>query len=258
MRVSVNLTPLTKMPIDIIYEDDDILAVNKPAGLTVHSDGKRVEETLVDLILKKYPNIKDVGEPIIVDENIQIERSGIVHRLDRETSGVILVAKTKEAHEHLKNQFQERTIEKKYHAFVYGRMKYDRGEIDRAIGRSKNDFRKWTAQRGSRGKLRDALTMYKVLGRSSEATLVELTPKTGRTHQIRVHMKAINHPVVADGLYASGQKPLLGFERLALHAREISFNNLEGKRITVSAKYPEDFLSATNSEPFNNLNNTKS
>jgi 23S rRNA pseudouridine1911/1915/1917 synthase len=233
----------------ILYQDTDILALNKPAGLVVHADGRTDESNLTDWILEHFPQSKDVGEPIELSDGRVIHRPGIVHRLDRDTSGVMLVALTQKGFEHLKNQFQNRTIEKKYHAFVYGIIKQDEGTIDRPISRSKKDFRLWSAQRGGRGEAREAITDYKVLKRlnyndghcNEDVTFVEVTPHTGRTHQIRVHFKAISHPIVADPLYAPKHDPILGFKRLALHAKQITFRNLENKEITIEAPYPEDF-----------------
>ena len=123
-------------------------------------------------------------------------------------------------------------------------MKNDQGVIDRPIGRSASDFRKWSAQRGARGEIREALTEYKVKSRGQGYSCVEIFPKTGRTHQIRVHFKAINYPLVADKLYATGKKNSLGFERLALHSRQIEFKNTQGKNISVVAPYPDDFKKA--------------
>ena len=227
--------------ITVLYEDNDIIVINKPAGLVVHSDGKREEATLTDWVEKNYPESKGVGEPLTLSNSEVIERSGIVHRIDRETSGVMLIAKNQPAFLHLKSQFQNREINKIYHAFVYGEMKDDDGTISRPIGRSRKDFRQWSAQRGARGEMREAITHYKVISRNNGFSFVEAIPKTGRTHQIRVHFKAINHPIVSDSLYASKKDKSLGFERLALHARSIEFHLLDGKQIKVEAPYPEDF-----------------
>lgn len=227
--------------INILYEDDNVLVINKPAGLVVHSDGKREEVALTDWIDKKYPGSKGVGETLTLSNSDVIERSGIVHRIDRETSGVMLVAKNQKSFSHLKAQFQNREINKIYHMFVYGEMKDNEGVIDRPIGRSKKDFRQWSAQRGARGAMREAITHYEVIFRSKGFSFVEVIPKTGRTHQIRVHFKAINHPIVADSLYASKKGKALGFERLALHAYSIEFNSIDGKKIKVIAPHPEDF-----------------
>jgi len=231
---------------EIIYEDEDILAINKPAGLVVHSDGRTEEPSLAKWFEEKYPQAKDVGEPIRLATGKVISRPGIVHRIDRDTSGVLLLAKTDKGHEVLKSQFQNRKIEKIYHVFVYGLVKDDRGTIDRPIGRSSSDFRKWTAERGTRGILREAVTYFEVLKRDEgeKVTFLEVKPKTGRTHQIRVHLKAVNHPVVADPLYASKRPKLLGFERTALHARSIKFTNTEKEEIVLKAPYPNDFKQA--------------
>ena len=228
----------------ILYEDNDILAINKPAGLVVHSDGKTNEPNLVDWLLSKYPDIKNVGEPGRNAKGEQVLRSGIVHRLDRDTSGVMLVAKTQEAFESLKSQFQNHEIQKTYHAFLLGELKTDKGTIDRPIGRSSRDFRMWSAQRGARGELREAITDYKVLNRSNGYTFVEVSPKTGRTHQIRVHFKAINYPLVGDPLYAPTKENKLGFGRTALHSYQAVFCGVDGENHTVVAPYPEDFCSA--------------
>jgi 23S rRNA pseudouridine1911/1915/1917 synthase len=224
----------------VLYEDDDVLVIDKPSGLVVHSDGKTDEPTLVDWLLTKYPEIENVGESWESPDGQIIPRPGIVHRLDRETSGVLIIAKTQESFDSLKKQFQERTIEKTYNAFVHGNLKDDEDVIDRAIGRSSKDFRMWSAQRGARGELRDAVTGYTVLKRFPEMTYVEVRPKTGRTHQIRVHFKAIHHPVVCDKLYAP-KHDCMGFSRLALHAQSISFEAISGKRVTVEASLPDEF-----------------
>ena len=173
-------------------------------------------------------------------------RPGIVHRLDKETSGVLVLVKNQKAFEFLKKQFQEQRIKKVYHAFVYGRVKQDDGVIDRPIARSKNNPVIWSATRGKKGQERDAVTEYRVLTQTEQATLLELRPHTGRTHQLRVHLKAINYPVVCDRLYAPQKACLFGFKRLALHARSISFDLPSGKRITVEAPYPADFAEARN------------
>lgn len=224
-----------------IYEDEYVVAVNKPSGLVVHEDGRTKEATLANWLTKEYPEIQKVGEPWKRQDGTVLARPGIVHRLDRETSGVIVVAKTQTAFEHLKRQFQERTIEKMYSAFVYGELKETKGVIERPIGKSAKDFRLWSAQRGAKGKLRDACTEYAVLKRGEEACFVEMYPKTGRTHQIRVHFKAIHHPVVCDRLYAPNQACILQFDRLALHAQALSFTLPDGQRITVEAPLSADF-----------------
>ncbi len=239
------------MKIPILYEDKDVVVINKPAGLVVHPDShlkNKETKTLVDWILKKYPKTKNVGEPIILDDGTKILRPGIVHRIDRDTTGCLIIAKNKEAFEFLKGQFKNRKVYKVYQAFIYGDLKDERGMIDRPIGRSSTDFRKWTATRGARGEMREAITYFKVLGKKDDITFIEALPKTGRTHQIRVHMNAINHPLVQDKLYATDfyldKKQQMGFKRTALHARELEIMLPSKKLLKVVAPYPEDFEEA--------------
>ncbi|MCR4311318.1 MAG: RluA family pseudouridine synthase [Candidatus Taylorbacteria bacterium] len=234
--------------IPILYEDNDVLVLDKPAGLIVHPDGKTKEPALTDWILEQYPEIKGVGDVPAVSGTERrgpaLERSGIVHRLDRETSGALVVAKTQEAFLFLKKQFQAREMGKVYRTFVYGSVKHDHETINRPIARSSSDFRKWTAMRGKRGEEREAITFYSVIARHRDVSFLEVRPQTGRTHQIRVHLKAINHPVMCDALYAPNKPSLLGFSRLALHAFSITFTLLNGKEVTVEAPYPADFKKA--------------
>ncbi len=229
--------------VEILYEDENTAVLNKPAGLMVHSDGRTKEKTLTDWILKKYPSLKNVGEPARYEGKI-IPRPGIVHRLDKGTSGVLIVAKNQKTFEYLKNEFQKREVSKNYIAIVYGVMKDDFGTIARPIGRSTKDFRLWSAQRGARGAMREAVTEYKVIKRAKDFSLINLSPKTGRTHQLRVHLKAINHPIVCDSLYAPKRECALGFKRTALHASSIEFLALDGRKIKVEAPMPRDFSGA--------------
>lgn len=229
---------------EILFENKNIVAINKPAGLIVHSDGRTAEQSVVNWLVEKYPEIKEVGEPWTAQDGTILYRPGIVHRLDRDTSGVLVVAKNQESFLNLKAQFQNRETQKTYHAFVYGGIKSLQGVIERPIGRSKNDFRRWTAERGVRGEMREAVTEYKVLQFMKEVSYVEVYPKTGRTHQIRVHFKAIGHPVVCDSLYAPNKPFLLGFERLALHARNIQIKDLNGDILSIEAPLPKDFQNA--------------
>ena len=242
------------MEIPVLYEDKDYLILNKPAGLVVHSDGKTKESSLADWILEHYPRLKNVGEPIPIADSV-IPRPGIVHRLDRDTSGAIVIAKNQVAFTDLKEKFKNREVAKKNNEFVYGVIKEDDGVIDRPIGRSNKDFRMWSAQRGARGELREAVTHYRVVARGSATgggetdndknfTFLEVEPKTGRTHQIRAHFKAINYPIISDPVYAPKREPILGFKRTALHSRSISFTGLDGKLIEATAPYPADFLKA--------------
>ena len=253
------------MRIKILYEDKDILAVDKPAGV------------LVDEILEKFPGCL------------------LANRLDKETSGVMLLAKNEKAHEFIKRQFKNREVKKIYYAVVVGDVKKDRGIINKPIGRSPKDFRRRLSGRGARGEMREAITEYKVLKRfggetkpqvifssrkshpvlregssarkllgekSSNFTVLEIRPRTGRTHQIRVHMKYINHPIVGDSLYNPVVDPTCvglttgynpnglplrrgrdggGKFRMMLHAKSIEFKGLKGNVIKVESPLPEEF-----------------
>ena len=228
----------------ILYENDEVLAINKPSGMVVHFDGKTREYSVADWVLENYPALEHIGEPLILSDGTEIARPGIVHRLDRETSGVLLIAKTQESFEHLKQQFKDRLIQNTYNVFVYGHFKEEDGTIDRPIGRSKNDFRKWSAQRGMRGKIREAFTEYTVLEQGEidgeKISFLEIHPKTGRTHQIRVHMKAVNHEIVCDSLYAPKKPCVCGLNRLALHAKSIQYHDKIGSPHIVEAELPDD------------------
>lgn len=232
-----------KIKIDILYKDKNMLVLNKPAGLITHPDGRTDEPSLSEWLSINFPETVDVGEPFKMDSRI-VNKPGIVHRLDRETSGAIVVARNQKSFLNLKAQFKNREVRKLYHTFVWGELKENEGKIDRAIGRNSKDSRLWSAQRGAKGVLRDALTMYKVLWKGKGVSFVETEPKTGRTHQIRVHFKAINYPVICDKLYSPNRGSALGFERTALHSRMIAFKDIENKLISVVAPYPSDFKKA--------------
>ncbi|MEX2514605.1 MAG: RluA family pseudouridine synthase [Candidatus Paceibacterota bacterium] len=227
--------------IEIIFENDDLAVVNKPAGLVVHADGRTNEPNLCDWILQTYPETEGVGEPIEQRDGTVIARPGIVHRLDRDTSGALIIARTNEAHAYLKTQFKDRAVKKEYNAFVYGRIDTFRLSIDEPIGRSAQDFRRWTIGSQVRGKARPAHTDVTTVTATDAATFIKAFPKTGRTHQIRVHLQSVRHPVVCDDLYATGRDCLLGFDRQALHARSVTFRLLDETEITAEAAYPADF-----------------
>jgi 23S rRNA pseudouridine1911/1915/1917 synthase len=234
--------------IKIIYENDDMIVVNKPSGIMVHGDGKSGNSTIVDWFLARTPLARGVGEPGLTQDGIPLERSGVVHRLDRETSGTLVLAKTQEAFLYLKAQFHDRKIRKEYRAFVYGNMKEKWGTVNRPIGRSAKDFRLRSAERGARGTLREATTDWELIGQSKTHAYLKILPKTGRTHQIRVHMKAIGHPVVCDSLYApkeTKEKDNLGFDRLALHAYSLRLVNPRGEDQTFIAPFQQDFEKAS-------------
>ena len=234
----------------IIYEDADVLVIDKPTGLIVHSDGRTVEPSVAEWVAERYPETKGVGEPWLSPQGETIDRPGIVHRLDRATSGIMVIAKTQEAHAFLKGEFQKRLVTKEYRAFVYGQPKADRGLIDAEIERVRSDPPRWSARMRGTGTRRAALTEWEVLRRGSDpdtgekVSLLAARPKTGRTHQIRVHLEAINHPVVCDPLYAKGRAHLLGFSRTALHAFKLSFTLPGGASKTFEAPLPADFVEA--------------
>lgn len=235
-------------PIAILFETKDLLVINKPSGLIVHADGKHPEPSVVDWILEHYPNVKGVGETMKIEhggETIEIARSGIVHRIDRDTSGCLIIAKNQEAFEDLKSQFQEHTIKKKYVAIVYGWPRDERGLIDQPIGRSSSNIRAWTTKHGTRGIMRPAVTRFtirKKLERDGQKyAIVDLYPQTGRTHQLRVHMAHIGHPIVCDPIYAGKRETTLPIKRTALHAERIMFRLPEGEiQKEVTAPLPED------------------
>lgn len=223
----------------ILYEDEQMLAVNKPAGLVVHSDGRTKEGTLSDWVIAHYSNLKDVGGLHTLDSERYVVRAGILHRLDRETSGVILIAKTDAAFYFLQRQFLDHTIVKTYNAFVRGTPNKLSGIIELPIGRSRSDFRKWATGDDARGTLRKAITEYRTIRTGKDFSFLELMPKTGRTHQLRVHLGALGYPILCDSRY--GSACALGFSRLALHARQIDFIAPNGKKTVVSAPPPKDF-----------------
>ncbi len=230
----------------VIAETEEVLAIDKPEGLVVHSDGRTQEPTLADWILKEFPALEFVGEPWISPQGERVLLPGIVHRLDRTTSGVMLIAKTQSAYAFLKNEFKERRIAKVYRAFVYGHMESEKGEIVAEIVRSSVPPKRWFARPCEEDEKRAAITEWKLLRSFSDpvtgeaASYIEIYPKTGRTHQIRVHFASIGNPIVADHLYASDKELLLGFQRPALHAYSISLN-LKSTKTTFTAPIPLDF-----------------
>lgn len=229
----------------VIYEDANVVIIDKPAGLIVHSDGRTEEPSVAEWVAGKYPETKGVGEPWTSPQGQVIDRPGIVHRLDRTTSGVLVIARTAEAHAFLKKQFQSREVEKVYRAFVYGHPTEDRGVIEAEIRRTRTIPPRWTAEGGDYARRRAAITEWQVVRRGADAgepvSELEVRPKTGRTHQIRVHLLYIHHPVVGDSLYAPGRPALLGFTRPALHAHALTLTLPSGARHTFKAPLPEDF-----------------
>lgn len=214
------------IPVDILYLDQDVIAVNKPAGLVVHAGAGQHSGTLVNALLHRFQSLSSVGGE---------ERPGIVHRIDKETSGVLLVARTDLAHRKLADQFSSREVEKIYLALVQGSVKQNEGTIRAPIARDPVRRTRMTARLASG---RSALTTYKVLERFERFTYLEVKIGTGRTHQIRVHMASIGHPVAGDTLYGAAEASR---DRFFLHARRISFvSPSNGERITVEAPLPPE------------------
>ena len=220
----------------IIFQNKDFIVVDKPVGMAVHEGVKTDEPTIVDFLLVKFPEIKNVGDD-------PETRPGIVHRLDKETSGVMVVARNQKAFGQLKELFKNRQVEKKYLAVVHGRLKTKTGKIEGEMGRSKRDFRKQSLVRGKVKvrKERYSLTLYKALKEFNDYSLLEVVPKTGRTHQIRVHLQSIGHPVVGDGKYTFKKYKKNRYPRMYLHASEISFE-FEGGNYCFKSGEAENFL----------------
>lgn len=235
------------MDIEKIYEDDNVLVINKPSGLSIHPDGRTEQSTVADWVMENYPELKEVGEPFLDSEGNKIYRPGIVHRLDKDTSGVLIIAKNQDSYEFLKEQFQNQKASKVYTALVYGNCVGTEGIIDQPIGKSKKDFRLRSAATNAKGKLRDAVTEWKLKERfmgkgadKTDLTLLEVRPKTGRTHQIRVHMQQYSHPIVGDKLYAPGKPCPRGLKRQALHASILEVKIPEKGKMTFEAPLAED------------------
>jgi len=237
------------MNLEILYEDADIVAVNKPSGLLTFVPPRTKKETAPtsevgaptesvgagDWFREKYEGGHVSPKPC---------GGGYVHRLDRDTSGVLVFSKNEKTYDFLRETFHDRGVKKTYLALVYGVPKEKKGVIDFDIGRSRKDFRLRSAQPKAKGRLRESLTRYEVLGESGEYSLLKVMPETGRTHQIRVHLKAINHPIVGDKLYAPKRELALGLTRLALHAHQIDLPLPSGSHVVITAPIPTDLAPA--------------
>ena len=236
---------------EVLYENDDVLVISKPPGWIVHEDGYNEGQTVVDWFLVRNPEAKGVGEIGYGNDGQELDRSGVVHRLDVETSGVLILAKNQNAYDHLKKQFQDRLVHKEYRAFVYGRLNDRWGTINRAIGRSAKDARRRSAERGAKGVLRDAVTDFERIGlgeyNDEPFSYVKLMPKTGRTHHLRVHLRAIDRPIVGDKLYAvrnMKESSNLGLDRMALHAYILEITLPSGEEEKFMAPIPQEFEAA--------------
>ena len=214
-----------KIPLDIVYEDVHLAVVDKPAGLTVHPAPGHASGTLVNALLARYPDLPGIGGR---------QRPGIVHRLDKDTSGLMVVAKTESAHHSLSEQIQERWIRKGYTALVGGVVADDKGMIDAPIGRDIRHRKRMAVVEGGR----PSWTRYQVVRSAGKATLVEVFPTTGRTHQIRVHFASLGHPLVGDALYG-GRTDVL--DRQFLHAHLLGFEHPQsGENVEFRSSLPPE------------------
>lgn len=230
IKQTKQLTKLTPKP-QIVAEESDFLIISKPAGLLVHATRKNERNTLVDWLLKKYPELKKVG-------NDDPNRPAIVHRLDKDVSGLMIIPRNLKAFDYFKKQFQLRTIHKEYVALVYGKLESDHYEIDFPITRSK--LGKYVAgPRGSENG-KSALTIINVKQRFINYTLLQVLPKTGRTNQIRVHLSALNHPIIGDKLYFNKQfsNIEIPLDRVFLHAEKLEFQTQNGETHSFTCPLP--------------------
>ncbi len=224
------------IPVSVLYSDEDIIVLDKPSGLVVHPGAGNAEGTLVNALLALFPEIAGVGPQ---------ERPGIVHRLDKGTSGVMIAARSTEAYASLLGQFKRHDVRKTYVGLVYGRVSEAEGRIDWPIGRHATKRKRISTHTKNP---REAVTHFRVLESLPEATLLEVRPVTGRTHQIRVHLAAAGHPIVGDAVY--GRKKLSKrYPRLFLHARSISFlHPATGERLEFASPLPAELEAVLEAE----------
>ncbi len=215
-----------KVDLEIIYQDDDVAVINKPAGMVVHPGAGTHAYTLVNVLLYHFKTLSDINS----------QRPGIMHRLDKDTSGIMVIAKNNQAHLLLSKQFSEHTIRKVYIAIVKGKVEFDEGEIEIPIGRHPLKRKQMSAQHTKEAKY--AKTNYRTLKRTDDYSLLELYPQTGRTHQLRVHLAFIGHPILGDKVYGKYND----FSRLALHAKSIGFiHPRTGKFVEFTSEVPKEF-----------------
>lgn len=246
-RVEVRIPPpppvgveAEAIPLDILYEDSDIIVINKPPGLAVHPGAGRRTGTLVSALLHHTRDLSTVGGP---------ERPGIVHRLDKDTTGSLVIARNDDAHRALAAQFKAHTTTRRYRALVWGSPAEDEGVIDLSLGRSRTDRKKISTR--TRSKKRRAVTRFHVVRRYGLLSLVDLFPETGRTHQLRVHLAAVGHPIAGDPVYCKRKVPpalakgaadeLKKIKRQLLHAATLGFTHpATGETVEFTAPVPED------------------
>ncbi len=244
--------PTQNDKIEIIYEDPDFLVINKPAGLIVHKAASNKDKTLADYLLEAYPEIKEVGD--------DPSRPGIVHRLDKDASGLMVVARNKQSFSMLKKQFKNRTVNKEYKALIHGKIIKDYGEIRFPITRAKsghrmaalpvtsNQNKKKISNRDqgnikAKSKAREALTIFTAEKKWPHLSLMSVNIKTGRTHQIRAHFAAYGHPLLGDDLYGTAKTKLknkkTGLDRIFLVAQKLSFKDMNGDKKEFKIDLPE-------------------
>lgn len=226
----------------IIFEDKDLLVIDKPAGLTVHNGAEETQQVLTDWLQEKYPQIKNLDWP-------DKKRLGIVHRLDKDTSGLMVLTKNPEILKKLQEQFQKNSIKKTYLALVLGKVKPNEGRIETSISRHGKEFRKKTARilsfSWSKGKQRQAITIYRVKKYYDNFSLVEAEILTGRTHQIRAHFQYLGYPLIGDPIYKTKQSKKisnnLGLNRQFLHAWKLEFNHpITDNTLKFTSELPDD------------------
>lgn len=234
--VLINIPPASRtevlpqeLPLEIVFEDDDLLVLSKPAGMVTHPAGTQYSHTLVNALLNYGCQLSTINGPL---------RRGIVHRLDKDTSGLLVIAKNDFAHQKLAQQFRKHTVKRKYIAMVKGGVAHNEGEIDLPIGRHPQNRKKMVVS--FLKKSRNALTRYRVLKRYKNVSLLELSPYTGRTHQLRVHLKFCGHPILGDKRYGKTSD----FSRLALHATILGFRHPRTEEfVEFQSNIPESFKS---------------
>lgn len=225
------------MQLKIIYEDIDLIVVDKPSGIIVFSEKKIKQKTIIDLLLKQYPKLKNIGKSL---------RYGLIHRLDKDTSGILLIAKNNQSLIFFQKQFQLKKVVKKYIALVIGKIKKNKGKIETIIERSPKNRKKQKVYLSGeplpkKENLRKAVTEYRVLKKFKNYTLVEVCPKTGRKHQIRCHFAYLSHPIVGDIMYGFKNQPCpQNLKRQFLHANYLKIKLPDGKTKVFKSNLPND------------------
>jgi len=228
-KIKTSLQP-EDIPLEIVYEDKDLAIINKPVGLVVHPAPGNREHTLVNALLFRFKDLSDINP----------QRPGIVHRLDKDTSGILVIAKNNSSHLKLAEQFADHSIKRKYAAIVKGRMEFDENVIEAPIGRHVIKRENMTVDFSD--KSRYAKTYYRTLKRFGDYSLLQLEPFTGRTHQLRVHLAFVGHPILGDKKYGKSND----FSRLALHAQSLGFiHPSSGKFVEFNSSLPQEFLDVT-------------